>query len=167
MKYGISFCLTALAVITMLVSACGGGGGGAPTPTPGPQTPQAVVFIALTTSFSPKNLTALQFQLQNDQLATTFTNFSSNAVAINGAAGAFIASRYDTGVNNIDLVKLPFFPTSARQPFIKIIYTRGSGLMPKFNIYTTTGQASPITSVFDNVKTVIRPSDFRITVQYL
>ncbi len=173
MKYGVSACLTSLAVIAILVSACGGGGGGGstPVPAPAPQTPQAVVFIALSTAAGQKNLSALSFQLQNDQLATTFANFSTgSAVPINGAIESIILSNDNriNGVNNIGLVAAPPVAISNRQPFIKVTYARGSGLKPSFNIYSSSLGLLPRTAVFGvSTSVTLKPSDFRITVQYL
>lgn len=157
MKYWISACLTSLGVVAMLVSACGGGGGSSAPST------QAVVFIALSTATGQKDLSGLQFQLLNDPSATTFD--TGSAVAIDGAAGGKIASKYDrpNRINTVAFARIPSFPISARQPFIQINYVRDSGSTPGFKLFSS---VKPPMAVFENLTTPIKRSDFRITVQY-
>lgn len=156
MKYGISACLTSLAVIAMLVSACGGGGGGAPAA----QTPQAIVFVGLSTLSTQRSIAGFSFNVFNGTGATT-TNDS--AVAIGGAAGSLDSNSYDpaTGIAKVALINSTGF-TITIAPIVKIPYTWQSGTKVNFRVYSTAA-FDPSTSAINNTVPIFRVDYFDST----
>jgi len=156
MKYGISACLAALAVIAMLVSACGGGGGD----NTGFQTPQAVVFVSLSTV--EKRLTEFDFKVNNGPGAST-ADFS--AVWIGGAtSGAFIPvggiSVYNptTRVDTVVFQNTTSFNISTA-PIVKIPYTWQSGANVTFRPYSA-GASDNLGNTINNPVPIIRRVDY-------
>ncbi len=172
MKYGISACLTLLAVTAMLIAACGGGGGGGgstPATATTPLTPQAVVYISLSTAATQKSIAAFSFKLSNGTGATTI---NGSAEPLDTAELSLGESIYDQTAS-INAVKFAHFQnfTISTASIVKIPYTWQSAPNTRvvFRVYSAAAYAFPnfssaITAVprsrvdyFDSTGTLVTP----------